>query len=125
MDVWLQTWNQTVAAIVTLSGSVGFAVLGYFEMNPNLLFNRSMHYIGVGLCVICCFGLGFETMFSVYFWMYAILPMIGNVSFAYFVFQAKKTLPSKDIKYVNKLSKKCIITESIILLSTVTSIDTY
>ena len=67
----------------------------------------------------------FETMFSVWFWLYGILPIIGNISFGYFVWRCKTVLPSKDTELVNRLSKKCIVSESLGLAATMISIDVY
>ena len=116
-DKWSQTWDQTLSAILGFAAGIGLTTLGWFEINPNDLKHQIMHYIGFVLCFGAVFGLGFQTWFNVYFWILCILSCIGLSGFVFFIYKSSKILPSTDAEYVNKISKQCIVSESIVLLS--------
>ena len=106
--------------------SMGLATLGWFEINPNDVRHKVMHYIGFVLCLGSVVGLGFETLFQAwYFWILFVGSIFGLIGFAMFVIKASKTLPSEDSKYVNRISKQCIFCESTVLFFGAVSLDVY
>eukprot|EP01084_Bolivina_argentea_P316838 549290_1 len=123
MDIWSQTTNSTLAALLCMGPGLGLLILGAFELDPNYLPNQMVHYFGSTICFCGNLGLGFETQWGIWFWSLTIIQIVAAAIFIYTFKTAQ--VPSDDAIYVNKISKICIVSEGTVLLAGALALDVY
>ena len=125
MPIWLQSTRQTLGAIFSFCAGVGLTTLGLFDVNPDDVKHKIVHYMGFGIAFFAIAGLGFETNFDIYFWVPFTVIICGLSAWLFFIIKATRTLPSNDPEYVNKISKQCLFCQCVVFVACAFSLDLY